>query len=337
LEFRIEPGEKFALLVSDLYPTQELDRPWKLDEHTWFLPKIPIELTEHWKQWLGSIISEKIEKSNFALIIKQHSDKPDEIDSINQSLRQRIFNLFYCIIFQGIPSAQNIYVLTGANVNNKYDIQNYSSEEKLYPIHDVKLGVVTPSKLLYATTMNQQYESISSSKETFRRLRLGFHSLVKAMREQFIDFRLHDYVRAIEALVKPKWGEIRRGFVNRCQTFVKVCDETRQILNEIYLMRSTNEHLNKWLDPLEDKYENPEKIGFERLWQVENLALSAYSKLLSDSNLFHIFETDDNIDSFWAKSDEERRAIWGKPLDIRRFKWIDKDHGPNELGDLALK
>ena len=333
MEFRIDPGEKFALLVTDLYPTQGLDRPWKLDDHTWFLPKIPVEVSEHWKQWLGSITSESIDKSNFVLIVKQHSNKPDEIDSINQSLRQRIFNLFYCIIFQGIPSAQNIYVLTGANVNNKYDIQNYSSEEKIYPIHDVKIDIVTPSKLLYATTMNQQYESIYSSKEAYRRLRLGFHSLVRAIREELIDFRLHDYARAIEALVKPKWQRtIRKNFVHRCQTLTKACSETQQILTDIYLLRSANEHLNSWLSSLESLYDNAEKTAFERLWQVENLALSTYSKLLLDPNLLQIFETDESIDSFWAKPDDERRSIWGKPFDIRRFRWVDNGYGILELG-----
>lgn len=328
-EFKIEPGEKFALVfVSSLYKTEGLKEQIEIDKNIWFLPNVPIQNIEPWQRWIGTLTVEKLRKSNFCLLIKLPSTKPEILDSENETLMEYITGLFYCIIFQGIPIVDNIYFLSGANVDGEINIRRYSG-----PMHDIYYAeqstpvIVTLNALKQAIIMNKVYLNIFHTEVTFRRLRDGFHSLIRAIHEANSAFRIHDYVRSLEAIVKPRYGTTKADFVYRCQTLAKACPETPKILKDIYNLRSANEHLNDWLIPISGSVHK----ATERLWQTENLVLRSYTKLLSNPILLQCFQTDDDIDAFWKLLDHERREIWNNPLDLRNFTWTTNSYGRAEL------
>lgn len=145
----------------------------------------------------------------------------------NKSLVEQVINLFYCIIFQGIPMINDAYYLSGANVNGKNDIREYSMRMNIYYIDKATLFIVTPNTLKQAIIMNNAYLHVLHTESEFRRLRDGFHSLHRALKENSAPFGCMIYVRALEALLKPQYGYTKRQFLHRCQTLVRVCNETQ--------------------------------------------------------------------------------------------------------------
>src|SRR5205823_5233897 len=64
----------------------------------------------------------------------------------------------------------------------------------------------------------------------FFRLRRGFMAWLVGTRSEQGDTRLHQFVRAIEAVIKPAQGRTREEFVSRCSLFAANGD----ILDELY-------------------------------------------------------------------------------------------------------
>ncbi len=151
----------------------------------------------------------------------------------------------------------------------------------------------------------------------FRRLILGLNILFDGLKEELGQERLHQFVRALEALILPSPGETKKKFVHRCQTFNLANDKTRSCLKEAYDMRSDTEHMNPW-DRRMQRYpiNQREDTCWHRTRQIEQLACVTYSRLLLDPVLREHFKTDETIKAFWNKKDHESQALWGVPIDI---------------------
>jgi hypothetical protein len=330
-KFKIEQGEKFALvIVSNLHRVEGLSAPIELDKNLWFLPKPPPLSTEPWQKWRGSLVTENINKASFCLLIKKRSDQLEILNNENESLMEQTEELFYCVIFQGLPIADDAYVLSGANIDGTNDIRRHADLIPLVNINTAKPAIINLETLKQALIMKKTYHYIKDTVDFFKRLRRGFHSLIRAIWEENVDFRMHDYVRALEAIVKPRFGSTKDDFVHRCQSLAKASNETRQIILDIYNLRSANEHLDDWLKPVGGN----EKIAMERLWQVENLALKSYTKLLVSPSLLQIFKTDNEIDDFWNLPCHKRQELWNNPVDIRKYKWINNEYGYAEAREI---
>jgi hypothetical protein len=328
-EFKIEPGEKFALLLSHLYPIEGLNAPLQLIEQIWVLPSVPITITEFWEEQLGSLIIDSLSKSNFCIVAKRHSDQLSVSDDINKLLIECVEKIFECIMYQGIPNVKHIYAFSGSNIDGKFDICKFVQFDRIYPIEKSNPSCVTLHKLKQTIVMCNQYHNIFLTKGKFQRLQSGLHSLLRAIREDYLDFRMHEYVRALEALIKPRPGRTRANFVHRCQTLAQACPKADEILKNIYDLRSANEHLNSWLIPVCGSIRKAK----ERLWQTENLVLKSYTNLLSNQILLQNFITDDNIEAFWKLPDDKRQKIWNNPVDLRRFRWVNLGYGVEMLDE----
>jgi len=65
-------------------------------------------------------------------------------------------------------------------------------------------------------------------------------------------------------------------------------------------------------------------VCWHRTRQIEHLACDAYSRLLRDASLRDHFRTDAAIAAFWKVPDDQRSALWGKPLDIAQEPLVRK-------------
>jgi hypothetical protein len=139
------------------------------------------------------------------------------------------------------------------------------------------------------------------------------------LQEYYGQERLHQFVRALEALILPQAGSTHRQFVHRCQTFTVANQDHAVILNEMFAMRSAVEHLHESPSALEQQYADEQqrmRIAERRTRQAEALATWVYRRLLDDATLRAEFETDMTIGAFWQRPDHERKAIWGASLDL---------------------
>ncbi len=138
------------------------------------------------------------------------------------------------------------------------------------------------------------------------------------MKESHGEERLHEYVRALEALIKPAKGKTKQQFIHRCQTFADASAKTRDILDECYEIRNTVAHMHVWERPLIAYAKSlREKIGYQRLRQIESLALSVYQIITTSAQHAAIFQTDATIDAFWKKTDDKRVREWGLRLNLK--------------------
>ena len=152
---------------------------------------------------------------------------------------------------------------------------------------------------------------VGSMQPNWQRLRRGLRALFKGSRETNKDGeRLHEFVRAVEALIKPRIGRSKADFVHRAQTFAMASPDTMKALGDIYEIRNCVEHLNSPLDAVTGTEEQRiERVNW-RTRQADCLSRFALAHILESNDLLEIFMTDSNIDDFWSKQDHER----GPPL-----------------------
>lgn len=70
------------------------------------------------------------------------------------------------------------------------------------------------------------------------------HSWKKAVYEPFADERLHESVRALDAVMLLPIGESRRHFVSKGRVLPGGSHNADGLLGELYDLRSSTEHLN---------------------------------------------------------------------------------------------
>ena len=161
--------------------------------------------------------------------------------------------------------------------------------------------------------------------------------LRQGMTEQYGQERIHQFARAIEALIKPAKSGTTKQFKNRPQTFGVSGSKMEKILYESYEMRCDVEHVHSPDKFLKNNYgeDEIETIATLRTRQMEVLSREAYRKILTNQNVRKHFETDDALDAFWALSNDARRQIWGDGVDVTGF--ADEDEYNEKVRQLREK
>jgi hypothetical protein len=150
-----------------------------------------------------------------------------------------------------------------------------------------------------------------------RRLHRGFHALISGLQEKHGGERLHQFVTAIEAIIKPAEGKGRRQFVHRGQLLVGESDASARLLDELYNLRSLEEHLMP-LDSLLNTYPSNRRhaIALQRSFLAQAIASRIYERILSNPTVLAGFASDDALTSFWQSRRADQEAIWGDPIDV---------------------
>jgi hypothetical protein len=321
MDFHLQAGEKFACIAFENLATDDsLSKPISLGEGLWTLPEHPFDLDNRWRDWIGKIRADQVDRCNFFLLAVKASTRPEVLDDENEMLRKRLHRLLYGLLLQGIPDHVDGFVLSGARVSEETMIRQFSELRDFYhsnPPHRVKLN---ESTCRTAKTFEEGYRAIEKSTAN-ERVKRGMSALARAISEPTLEERIHQYARALEALIKPEISKSTSQFTHRCQTFALASTGAKQILEECYEIRSAVEHMKLVDDALTD-YSSDRRylIAAQRLRQIEGLAFSVYLKLATSQSHALLFETDTLIDAFWARRDDECRTAWGNPLDIRAIE-----------------
>jgi hypothetical protein len=146
------------------------------------------------------------------------------------------------------------------------------------------------------------------------RLRRGFHAFVRAIQEYYGDERLHQFVRAVDAVVMPRIGRSRRDFIYRCQLFAGQSREARHVLENLYDLRSNAEHLNAPDGALRgDSAREREAVAFKRFYQAQALSMHVYDRIFSSPALLAAFATDEGTRQFWDNTFPDQARLWAPP------------------------
>jgi hypothetical protein len=315
--FRVNEGEKFACVAFtnvSLEPPLVEQVPLYLGEGAWVLDRPHFDLPANWKTWIGSIEADRVSRSNLLLLVKRESEKPDILDHENKKLLSEVDALFYGLLLQGMPQHLAAYRFTGAVSQGESTIRQFS--EAYYHHAYSNKTPVSPDTCKVAKTAAEGIKE-TISKTEFLRIQRGFKALIDATRARFGEDALHQFVRAIDALILPRVGNSKRDFAHRCQTFTVANEAHRTILEDIYDVRSNVEHMHEWngATTAEDAKRDDHLLR-QMVCQIETLALSVYLKIMTSNTHRDIFRSNAGIESFWLLPDDQKKNVWGLALDL---------------------
>ena len=244
-----------------------------------------LDQEDFWKKNLGDQTIETIATANLCLVTFRPSKQPQVLDAENKQLSERTQTAFQCLLLNGIPAVQDWAVLTGSWVNQHVHVRSHGSGDQCFRSAKANPKRVTQATLVLTGNAADAYETIFGHKDQFLRLKRGFQALVRAVREDWPDFRLHQYVRAIEALTMTQRDQ---AFAYACAQTAALCGKIilSEDCRETYTMRGCVEHMHDWTSGLRGgaKFGALRK-AHARLLVVEDLALACYRAALTSPAL----------------------------------------------------
>jgi len=315
----IRDNFKFTAIIFENF-SHEIDKIMQIGDSIQIYPNNPIEFPEHWKQTLGEFDSESITNSNLCIVKTMSSDKLGVLDEENKSLTEDIELLTRSIWLYNVPFYREAFRISGSRENGKYSIRQFGKitcykRNTYYPSY-----CFNEQDFINCNTLANTLTSIYSSVE-YNRFKRGLFAFIKAISEADFEFRFHQFVRAIEALLIPEINKTTKQFKERCQTFIYTNGETTNFLEEVYKIRCVIEHLNDIESAIKKLHKGTLLDHLQlRVRQVEFLARNTYKYILTNQDVLKIFINDDRIRSFWNTDENERRKIWTNLINIKNME-----------------
>jgi hypothetical protein len=313
---KFEDRGKFALLTFSAHIDLPA-MPFRLSDGAWVMPGIPVTDLGIWKEWIGTIRMEQLQRANLVLFVQEASDNPDIVNDAHQRLANRLHQLFCLMHLRSGIEYESADLLCGSLEHGGPEIRQIRKIPTFYKTKGYRRAAVTKDWLEDAILHRDGMMTMETYKGEFRRTMRGLNALLNGLQQQHGQDRLHQFVRALEALILPAKGNTTHDFLHRCQTFARACSDTRTLLLEAYSMRSDTEHMHHWDEAMQDyPADQRDDVCCQRTRQIEHLTCDAYSRLLHGAALRDHFRTDDTTRAFWQMRDDQRRTLWGTPLDI---------------------
>jgi len=316
---RIDVDEKFSCFAFDQFSTRDdLVNELVLDAHFWVLRAFPLAFEEFWHDWLGSLQIRAVRGSNLVLLVTAPSASPDILDHENQELTQELNHFLHGLLLQGVPWYEKGFSVTGANVRGEIQIRQFGDLKGFHPTWGFAGLQVGRDEIDRAVSLASRLRQVYRPYPDWSRLARGLSTLLRGSEETEGPDRLHQFVRAFEALIRPEISRTRRQFIYRAQTFATPGPAAGAALGEIFDIRSHVEHLHSPLDALSGTDDERTALALRRTRQIDRLCRFALVRVLESDELFEQFRTDAGIDAFWALRDHERRRMVGNQIDLSR-------------------
>jgi len=304
----VKPGARFALfaferVTASKHFTKKLPLAADLEAH----PGPPFPLDDVWRGWLGTLQSRRYEKSNLAFLAwTTPGDGRDENDC-----ERRAYSLVYSLLLQGRFVFGDGLILKGPVQEDGPHITAVSWPPAFKSFVEVRPMAVGASHLRKGSAIADGLMNVYEPGAGYARVRRGFAAWLRSVREDFLDVRLHQCVRAVEALLKPSIGKSRAQFGYRSQAFLGPSPAARRLAERLYDLRSAAEHMNDWMATIKKRED-----ATRRAYQAEYLAAWVYRRLLTTPALLAAFSSDAAIEVFWTGNERSWRRAWAPQLSL---------------------
>jgi hypothetical protein len=317
MPFEIKNADKYACIALENVGTVAgLTDPIDLGDGFWALLAPPFPLDATWRAWLGSLQSQDFERSNLFLFAIAPSKSPQVMDAENEALSKRVLALFYGLFLHDVAFCEGGLALSGAKVEGRIDVRRVSKLEPFYCPPGVRWARIDEPWLRSARAAAIGIQSVHAAKGQYERLRRGFYAWLRAWMEYYGDEKLHQSVRAVEAVIKTEQGRSLRLFVHRGQVFAGNNWKARTLLKELYLLRNAAEHMNPFQPVLAKYAPDIDAVAPLRVYQGLKLANVVYSRILTNPKLQQTFASDASTEAFWQQPWADQVKVWGPPVDI---------------------
>lgn len=300
------------------------------------------QLEPHWVEWLGTIQANSFQESSvFITAVVNARDPVIAALSPPEFLDRRVRLFHHALVLLGCGYNGEMLMVGGE--------RRYGGSLQIGPVRSGltpcfrpyyrKPRKIEPADLENATLILTNLESIYRHvpSRLYRRLRKGFNVWIRGAQEgeEWIE-RLHSFVRATEAILKPtiarkrssrarkrsrtlkkSWRDVTPTFAERGQTIIGHSKKSERLLRQLYDIRSSIEHVKDILPTVKKAHaiDPAETFGFRAL-QAELLASMIYSRILSTGPLLNAFSTEARVEGFWKRTPYQRRLLWGDVTDL---------------------
>ena len=321
----VEPNTKFAAFflsrcgVKPDLPQEEE----QIEKDIWVSQKFDLAVAAHWQTWLGSLATDEMREGGLLIYVTgQPSKQPEVLDGENQALQQEVNDILNGLLLQGVPGFMRGFIVNGANVNGQIGIRQHASIRELDLTHGQPEFLVGIDEARRSVSLARRLRYIQDAPrpEWGRVIRAVRTLLLANHQTNSFGERLHQFVRALEGLIKVPKGNGRKTFAHRAQTFAVAGDAPREALLELYDLRSAVEHLGVPIEALAAEGTEKQRLGVvdRRTRQADALARLAILRALESPVIFNYFRTDAQIDEFWKLADDVKVLLWGDRLDIMK-------------------
>jgi hypothetical protein len=300
------------------------------------------ELEPHWVEWLGTIQADSFRESSlFITAVVDGLNADTKGLPLPEFVGNRVRLFHHALSLLGCGYNHSVLLVGGD--------KHYGGSLHIGP---VRPGLTPCSRLPWRKSRNIEasdleragtiltnleliYEHVPG--RLYRRLRKGFNVWIRGVEEgEDWNERLHSFVRAAEAILKPtiarkrsatarkrsktarkQWRDVTPTFIERGQTMIGYSKKSDKLLRQLYDIRSSVEHIKDILPNVrkERGVDASEAFGFRAL-QAEILASTIYSRILSDARLLQTFSTETKIEGFWNCLRPKRQSLWGETIDL---------------------
>jgi hypothetical protein len=306
----LKDGEKYALIGLEV----EIEQPIPFREIVpglWAWSDQGLDVPAHWREWIGSIRAEEIERCNLALLCKMPSATPGVLDGENQLLQRRVWGFYIALLLSSTftPSHRPIF-LTGANQGGEVDVRQESALDipalnifRHYP-------PILPGEIDGAAALAGHYEQLATSPPAGGAWRIirALSVYVDARTMQDPMDRLRQYCRCVDGLILLEPGGGLKQFMSRTELFIGPRDH--DFMGQLYAIRSDIEHLNehKYLEEF-DGAQMLDLVQKEAI--AEHIARHALAQIIGTPSLWQHFGNTAALAPFWRLPPADRQKLWG--------------------------
>jgi hypothetical protein len=318
MPFPLPTGHKFACIaLTNAGIALGLTNSIDLGSNLIILFETPFSLNAAWREWLGTIQADRLAASTLVILAHRASANVGVIDTENQALTEQCLSMLYALFLADVFHYDSGLILSGSNDDGDVRVRQVSRLDTFILPNGVTRIRIDESMIRRASIIAEGIRDIHTSGSHHVRLRQGFHACREGLTEFYGAERLHQFVRAVEGVVKPKIGVTKKQFIDRGQVFAGNSAAAISVLRQLYELRSLAEHLHPFGNALASyPPDQHERIALRRAYQAQLLASNVYERILSSGTLRALFSADDDIDAFWAQTRPQQILAWGKPIDL---------------------
>ncbi|KPL13503.1 hypothetical protein AMJ74_05135 [candidate division WOR_3 bacterium SM1_77] len=314
----IKEEYKFGCLAINTWMSNQITTPQKICDNLWLLVSPYKWMLHRWRNDLGRFRAKEFEQTNCIILVTKPAQHIDLLDHDNKVLERNVLSIYYALLLSGVARhSEPGFILTGSNKKGQKDVKSYT------PLLAHRKAGKTLAKAIEIATVQDAVclakilSGIYLTKNKYSRIKKGFRILIDSMRNTIALERLHQSVRAIEAVVRPEKRRTRKHFVERCQFLIGRSRAKQNELGEIFDLRSREEHLIE-VDDLLSKYgkDKIDTLIYLRAYQTEIIAEKMYRKILTSQDLRRFFMDDASIKKLWNERGQIIKRLWGTPINL---------------------
>src|SRR5438093_7888104 len=143
VDYQFQNKGKFALLTFNNIYVDLPPAAFRLSDGTWVMPGVPVPDLGIWKEWIGSIRMERLEKANLVLVVEEPSSNPEILDAVHKRLGDDLSRMFYLVHLRSGIECESADLLRGSSEQGAPGIRQMSQLPTFYQSKGYRRAPIT--------------------------------------------------------------------------------------------------------------------------------------------------------------------------------------------------